>query len=88
MKRFTILTAAILSLAYGLPSAQAAVIMADKFDSYADQAAFQAAWPAIGTTAPTSNAPISQLVPAPSHQAMTPETRLSNASGACSQVAR
>jgi hypothetical protein len=28
--------------------------MADKFDQYADQAAFQAAWPAIGTTAPQS----------------------------------
>jgi hypothetical protein len=32
----------------------AAVIINDNFDSYADQAAFQAAWPAAGTTTTTS----------------------------------
>src|SRR5438445_541830 len=29
-------------------------ILFDNFDTYADQAAFQAAWPAIGTVAPIS----------------------------------
>jgi hypothetical protein len=54
MRRFTILVAALVGSAIGLPTAQAAIILADKFDSYANQAAFQAAWPAIGTVAPTS----------------------------------
>jgi hypothetical protein len=34
--------------------AQAAIIVSDNFDSYANQAAFEAAWPPIGTTAPIS----------------------------------
>lgn len=38
----------------GAPTAGAAVILSDNFDSYANQAAFEAAWPAIGTVAPTS----------------------------------
>jgi hypothetical protein len=54
MRRFTVLAAALAAFAAGLPAAQAAVILLDKFDSYANQAAFEAAWPAIGTTAPVS----------------------------------
>jgi hypothetical protein len=54
MKRFMTLFAALLGVAGGLPAVHAALILSDKFDSYADQAAFQAAWPAIGTTAPIS----------------------------------
>lgn len=34
--------------------ASAILIVSDNFDSYADQAAFAAAWPAIGTVSPTS----------------------------------
>jgi hypothetical protein len=44
MRRFTALTAAII-VALGLSTANAAIILSDKFDTYADQAAFQAAWP-------------------------------------------
>lgn len=54
MKRCTTLFAALLGLAVAMPTARAAVIVADKFDSYANQAAFEAAWPAIGTVAPVS----------------------------------
>src|SRR5947207_1369372 len=32
----------------------AAVLLSDSFDGYANQAAFEAVWPAIGTVAPTS----------------------------------
>jgi hypothetical protein len=38
----------------GARTANAAAILSDNFDGYADQAAFEAAWPAIGTVAPTS----------------------------------
>jgi hypothetical protein len=38
----------------GLAASHAATILSDNFDSYADQAAFEAAWPAIGTVAPLS----------------------------------
>jgi hypothetical protein len=34
--------------------ASATIVLADSFDSYANQAAFQAAWPPIGTVAPLS----------------------------------
>jgi hypothetical protein len=34
--------------------ASAALVLSDKFDTYVDQNAFQSAWPAIGTVAPTS----------------------------------
>jgi hypothetical protein len=54
MRRFIALAAAFAAFAAGLPAAQAAVILLDKFDSYANQAAFQAAWTPIGTTAPQS----------------------------------
>src|SRR3990172_2805862 len=54
MTRFTSLVAALFVFAIGLPTAKSAVILLDKFDQYPDQAAFQAAWPAIGTVAPTS----------------------------------
>ncbi len=47
------LAVAAASVLWGAKS-QAAVILSDNFDSYADQAAFQVAWPAIGTVAPTS----------------------------------
>jgi hypothetical protein len=53
MRRLTALTAAIL-VALGLSTANAAIILSDKFDTYADQAAFQAAWTPIGTVAPQS----------------------------------
>lgn len=35
-------------------AAQATVVLQDNFDGYANQAAFETAWPAIGTVAPTS----------------------------------
>ncbi|MEX2309031.1 MAG: PEP-CTERM sorting domain-containing protein [Pirellulales bacterium] len=54
MKRITTLVAALFVFALGLPTAQAATILFDNFDTYADQAAFQAAWPPIGTVAPIS----------------------------------
>lgn len=38
----------------GVRIAGAGVILSDNFDNYANQAAFEAAWPAIGTVAPTS----------------------------------
>jgi hypothetical protein len=38
------------------PAANGAVLLSDNFDGYADQAAFEASWPAIGTVAPTSAA--------------------------------
>jgi hypothetical protein len=37
-----------------LSVAQGAIIVSDNFDSYANQAAFEAVWTPIGTTAPTS----------------------------------
>ena len=54
MNRLIYPTAVLFFLAIGLPTVQAAIIMGDRFDTYADQAAFQAAWPAIGTVAPLS----------------------------------
>jgi hypothetical protein len=54
MRRFTALTAAFFVFAIGLSSAEAAPILSDTFDTYADQAAFQAAWTPIGTVAPQS----------------------------------
>jgi hypothetical protein len=54
MKRFTLLVAALSGLVFFTSTSQAAVILVDKFDQYADQAAFEAAWPAIGTVAPLS----------------------------------
>jgi hypothetical protein len=54
MKRFMTLFAGLLGLAGGLPTANAALILSDKFDQYADQAAFEAAWTPIGTVAPIS----------------------------------
>jgi hypothetical protein len=69
------LCAAAVSLCFWAVTTNAAVILNDNFDSYADQAAFQAAWPAIGTTttaslqsgqlstAQASSAPNSVLIP-------------------------
>jgi hypothetical protein len=54
MRRFTALAAAFAAFAAGLPTAHSAIILLDKFDSYANQAAFEAAWTPIGTTAPIS----------------------------------
>jgi hypothetical protein len=48
------MTLAILAAACWGTSANAGIIVNDNFDGYADQAAFQAAWPAIGTVAPQS----------------------------------
>jgi hypothetical protein len=53
MKLRYILASLSLLVAGTLP-AEASLILSDNFDGYADQAAFQAAWPAIGTVAPTS----------------------------------
>ena len=47
------LTLAILASS-GLSVAQGAIILSDSFDTYANQAAFEAAWPPIGTVAPIS----------------------------------
>lgn len=49
MKRFNVVFAALVALVVGLPTAQGAPIFKDDFDSYANQAAFQAAWPVVGT---------------------------------------
>jgi hypothetical protein len=46
--------AALLVFAFALSTAQAATILFDNFDTYANQAAFEAAWPPIGTVAPIS----------------------------------
>lgn len=54
MRILTTLVAPFMVCAIGLSTASAAPIFADRFDTYADQAAFQAAWPAIGTVAPLS----------------------------------
>ncbi len=48
----TILALAIVALTF--EQASAVFVLSDNFDSYANQAAFEAAWPAIGTTAPLS----------------------------------
>jgi hypothetical protein len=54
VNRRTCPMAVLLLFALGLPAAQATTILFDNFDGYADQAAFQTAWPAIGTVAPIS----------------------------------
>lgn len=48
------LIAGLLGLALAPVASQAQVFLNDNFDSYANQAAFQVAWPAIAGTAPTS----------------------------------
>lgn len=53
MKLHTCLTAALLACS-GLSVAQGAMIINDNFDSYANQAAFEAVWTPIGTVAPIS----------------------------------
>ncbi len=53
MKFAPLLLALSLSLTLAA-AASATVVLSDNFDGYADQAAFQVAWPAIGTVAPTS----------------------------------
>lgn len=59
--------------------ASAAVIVNDNFDSYANQAAFQAAWPAIGSdgTAPSGLLSTTQKVSAP-NAIRIPGTTLNN----------
>jgi hypothetical protein len=55
LTRLTSLVALVAIMAVGgMTTASASIILSDNFDSYANQAAFQAAWPAIGTVAPTS----------------------------------
>ena len=54
MKICIALATAVLAMTGCLRTASAALILSDNFDGYADQAAFQVAWPAIGTVAPTS----------------------------------
>ncbi len=54
MKICIALASALLAVTGCLSTASAALIVSDNFDGYADQAAFQAAWPAIGTVAPLS----------------------------------
>ena len=62
--------AALLALVLGLwgGSAQAAILLQDNFDSYATQAAFQAAWPASGSGT-TSNGTTGTLVTSPAFSA-------------------
>lgn len=54
MKRCTILAAALILAATGGSIANAGLVLADRFDQYADQAAFRAVWTPIGSVAPTS----------------------------------
>jgi len=50
----TPLLGAAIAIAASASAAQGAVLLSDNFDGYADQAAFEASWPAIGTVAPIS----------------------------------
>jgi hypothetical protein len=54
MRRLTLLTAALVAVASGLPAANAAVIINDNFEGYSSQANFEATWVPIGTVAPQS----------------------------------
>jgi hypothetical protein len=54
MKMRTPLLGAAIAFGAAASAAHGAVLLSDNFDGYADQAAFEAAWPAIGTVAPTS----------------------------------
>jgi hypothetical protein len=82
MRIFTRLCAAALALA-GLTSAgNAAVVFSDNFDGYADQAAYQAAWPVVGTQPSTTlssaqsvSAPNSVLVPSSTTTATSPRNQ-------------
>ena len=58
----------------GLSSANAAVILQDNFDGYANQAAFEAAWTPIGTVAPISAELSSAQSVSPSNSIRTPGT--------------
>ncbi len=49
-----LLAIAVLAILSG--NSSATIVLSDNFDGYADQAAYVAAWPAIGTVAPTSTA--------------------------------
>src|SRR5262245_14539282 len=61
-------------------SSQAALIVSDNFDSYANQAAFEAAWPAIGTVAPLSGALSTAQASSPTQSIFNPGTLTSNQS--------
>src|SRR5437016_4666626 len=55
MSRSTSLVVLVIALLFLAATAHATVIvsvLSDNFDSYANQAAFEAAWPPIGTVAP------------------------------------
>jgi hypothetical protein len=54
MKMRTAVLGAAIAFGAAASAAHGAVLLSDNFDGYADQAAFEAAWPAIGTVAPTS----------------------------------
>jgi hypothetical protein len=76
MKRCTTLIAALFVFATGLSTANAAIIVNDNFE-YANQAAFQASWPAIGTTAPTSGELSTEQSVSPTHSIKGPGTATS-----------
>jgi hypothetical protein len=77
---FARMFAAALSLgALATTAANAAIVFSDNFDGYADQAAFQAAWPVVGAQPSTTlsnaqsvSAPNSVLVPASTTTADSP----------------
>jgi hypothetical protein len=79
MNRLATLAAAFIVLATGLPAAHAAIIINDNFE-YADQAAFQASWPAIGTVAPLSGELSTEQSVSPTHSIKNPGTAVSNQS--------
>lgn len=61
-----ILLTAVVGCLAAAGTSRGAMIINDNFDSYADQTAFQTAWPAIGSTAPTSallSSTVSQSAP-------------------------
>src|SRR3954447_12673645 len=67
----TYLTAAILASS-GLSVARGALIINDNFDTYANQAAFEAVWTPIGTVAPISAALSSAQSVSPSNSVQVP----------------
>jgi hypothetical protein len=74
MSRLTFLTAALVAAISGLPAAEAAVIVNDNFDGYANQPAFEATWVPIGG-APSPSALIStEQSVSPTQSAKVPAT--------------
>jgi hypothetical protein len=74
MTRFATLFAAICVLAVGLPTANAAVIVNDTFETYTSQANFEGTWAPIGTVAPTSGEWSTAQASSPTHSVRQPGT--------------